>query len=275
MVSPGYEGVEEKLRRAKEHLRALHREQVTYMKGEPYTSSYADEGDWKLWFFKESEKPPLRLGVILGDVIHNLRSALDHVVWQLVIANDKRPGRHNAFPIYVLEKDWDRQVEDRHSKKGRGPLWGVSDTTFTRIKEMQPFVGRDENTAKRQPLALLNHLSVRDKHQTIPIGNVLTADNPPGIDVVPREGVVQSLLEWSAIGPGTPLKDGIEIARARLFVDRPDIHMDVKFHFSADIAFGDRRVGWKGLNAIAAEVGDIVTAFAGPFHLAPPPGEDH
>jgi hypothetical protein len=38
--------------------------------------------------------------VILGEIIHDLRSSLDHVVWQLVIANGSLPGYWNQFPIF-------------------------------------------------------------------------------------------------------------------------------------------------------------------------------
>jgi hypothetical protein len=50
--------------------------------------------------------PPLRLGVILGDMVHNLRSALDHLVWQAVLRNGGRPNRSHQFPICDDEKDW-------------------------------------------------------------------------------------------------------------------------------------------------------------------------
>src|SRR6266545_3869117 len=36
------------------------------------------------------EPAPVEWGVILGDVLHNLRSALDHIAWTLV-ARGKRP----------------------------------------------------------------------------------------------------------------------------------------------------------------------------------------
>ncbi len=38
--------------------------------------------------------------VVVGDVIHNLRSALDHLAWQLVILDGGQPNDSTQFPIY-------------------------------------------------------------------------------------------------------------------------------------------------------------------------------
>lgn len=55
--------------------------------------------------------------MLVGDYVHNVRSALDHVVWQLVIANRGAPGRHTQFPIALTEKHWRfaRAVEHRQA----------------------------------------------------------------------------------------------------------------------------------------------------------------
>ena len=39
------------------------------------------------------------LGLILGDYIHNLRGALDHLVNQLAVLAGQAPGRKHQFPI--------------------------------------------------------------------------------------------------------------------------------------------------------------------------------
>lgn len=50
--------------------------------------------------------PPLRLGVIVGDLVHNVRSALDHLVWQLVLANAQQPTRATQFPVCSKREQW-------------------------------------------------------------------------------------------------------------------------------------------------------------------------
>ena len=51
--------------------------------------------------------------VVVGEVAHNLRSSLDHLVWQLVIANGGSPDHRNAFPIISRESDYQKQSESK------------------------------------------------------------------------------------------------------------------------------------------------------------------
>jgi len=53
---------------------------------------------------------PERLGVLLGDWAHNLRSALDHLMWQLVILYGGTPNRRTQFPIFQRKRDYDKRA---------------------------------------------------------------------------------------------------------------------------------------------------------------------
>ena len=37
--------------------------------------------------------------LIIGDTLQNLRTALDHLVWQLILSNGGTPNVNSAFPI--------------------------------------------------------------------------------------------------------------------------------------------------------------------------------
>ena len=37
--------------------------------------------------------------LILGDLLHNLRSALDHLAWQLVVDGGGTPSQDTNFPV--------------------------------------------------------------------------------------------------------------------------------------------------------------------------------
>jgi len=43
--------------------------------------------------------PPEDLALIAGDAIHNLRSALDHIAWELVAAGSSEPNHRTQFPV--------------------------------------------------------------------------------------------------------------------------------------------------------------------------------
>jgi hypothetical protein len=53
-----------------------------------------------------TEEPPFRLGLIFGDFLYNLRSALDNLITQLVLLAGNTPGKHNQFPILDRPDKW-------------------------------------------------------------------------------------------------------------------------------------------------------------------------
>jgi hypothetical protein len=85
----------------------------------------------------------------LGDFLHNLRSVLDHLAWQLVIANGKNPGRP-MFPI-TLDADW-------FDTKGNEHLTGVHPDAIAAIRALQPFDPSHTGKKNLHPLWLLSEL---------------------------------------------------------------------------------------------------------------------
>src|SRR5439155_6469068 len=60
-----------------------------------------DMGIKLLTIDKRLEPPVLRWGVLIGDIVHNLASALDNLVWELAQANPHPP----PFPVNGKAKD--------------------------------------------------------------------------------------------------------------------------------------------------------------------------
>ena len=86
------------------------------------------------WIFRgEKPKVPVEWSVRIGEILYNLRSSLDHLVWRLVIINGETPGRHNEFPIVNDITEW-------NSHKSR-KLRGVSSKTENMINRLQPYTG--------------------------------------------------------------------------------------------------------------------------------------
>ena len=110
---------------------------------------------------------PARLGAIAGDCLHNLRSALDLLAWEL--AHKKLPSAgaappakldHVAFPIA-------RPDDTEASFAKRQALKFFEDEARARVVEYQRFgvTNRDH-----EPLLLLGALSNIDKHRLILVG---------------------------------------------------------------------------------------------------------
>ena len=95
--------------------------------------------------------PPMRLSVLLGDCVHNMRATLDNVVWGLARTIDPRcTCKGTAFPFRQSEADWNANC-DRE-------LAGVPLDAQEIIKALQPW---HDSTS---PLITLNRLSNTDKH---------------------------------------------------------------------------------------------------------------
>jgi len=76
-----------KINRAKEHFDELNASIETFLSRKPYFFMPQEDPDPShLSFrFKEVFSPPVEWGIILGDFAFNLRSAMDHLAWQLAL----------------------------------------------------------------------------------------------------------------------------------------------------------------------------------------------
>ena len=128
-----------------------------------------------------SPKAALRIGVMIGEIVHDLRSALDNLVWQLVILNGQvSPDRGHSFPLWSKEPseafaDLSRRPSsDSRQPERRGPLFGVSDEATAIIKACQPYTRPD-----LVGLARLDALWNMDKHRHLTPLNY--AADPPAV----------------------------------------------------------------------------------------------
>jgi hypothetical protein len=164
----------------------------------------------------------LRWGMFVGDAVHSLRSALDH----LVFAAASEPTRQCAFPICKTAKEW--------AIESPGILWSVPDDLRALIDNAQPYHRGD--SAHAHPLAVLNTLWNLDKHRTIPV----TAFVPVlvewgGTNLVGIESTGDLKLHTRRA-----LEPGAVIAEILVTPDDSGLEpqMDMDCHFLFEVAFG-------------------------------------
>lgn len=240
LAQPSLRGVWAKVERADEHLQTLRSEFQAFLDTDPYGAAIEEHPKTGLYVLRSlvDRQPPLRLGVIFGDWLHNLRSALDHLVCRLVETHKKQSGRWNAFPIYTSEAEFIKNVEHRPRKDGRGPLEGLSKVSdaWALIKRAQPYQ-RGKN-ARSDPLYVLNYFSNADKHRLL----TPTFAWPDPNDFVP-------LIHWNPLASlsemrinpqaGELLKDRAVFATLRFSPTGPHPEVDVHGKLPLLIAFGD------------------------------------
>jgi hypothetical protein len=194
------QGVEVKLDRARKHLDELIGRLAVYAHREPYrlVTQVEDEGRKLVFVFELVEKPFPEWGVIIGDFIHNLRSALDHLAYQVVDANGGTVSGDVKFPIYKCKTSYCGWRKGR--KRHRDPLAGVNARAIDAFEQEQPYRRKDTgDDPASHPLAIINKLWNDDKHKLL-IPAIFRFRDPPTAPTAPpgapAESVVLSALSF-------------------------------------------------------------------------------
>ncbi|HEY4811239.1 MAG TPA: hypothetical protein VIH71_09300 [Solirubrobacteraceae bacterium] len=193
MSTSALEGADLKIERAKRHLANL--KEVTKRAFDPKSYEFRREIDHKtgkhiLWADRLPVIAP-EWSVVIGEVVFHLRSALDHLAYQLVILDKKIPTCKTQFPIR----------ESTCNKNGKlMPLKGwlmpeiKSKKILAALHECQPYQG-----GHNDPLWLLRVLNNIDKHRLmLVVVCVLDTDSmwwsspiTPPPDVTIRTGILE------------------------------------------------------------------------------------
>jgi hypothetical protein len=154
-------GVAAKLSRAREQFEELRAEMDTFFNADepPYDSVGSFDSEAWEWVerFQIRREAPLRFGVILGDCLHNLRSSLDHLMWQVTLLDGNTPDASTQFPISRTEKAFE--------KAAKRQIPGLNSAHHDFVRSLQPFNAGDD--AEGHALAVLATLSNTDKHRVL------------------------------------------------------------------------------------------------------------
>lgn len=157
------EGARLKDRRAYEQLQALQLAVKAFLERQPYAAYVEiDAEDGQINFgIDVREKPDPMWGVLIGEIVHDFHSALDHVAWQLVIRDGGVPNDRTQFPIFLDPAKFDLETTARG--KMHGMMEGMAPESIAILKAVQPFAAGDRQSALWQ----LRELSIFDKHKSL------------------------------------------------------------------------------------------------------------
>jgi hypothetical protein len=95
-----FDGPRLKIRRAKRHVEDARKEIDRFLSRRPYRLVVEADPDphFQRVVLQQGEPVPYDIALIIGDAIHNLRSALDHMACELVRANGQ-PDDYGTFPV--------------------------------------------------------------------------------------------------------------------------------------------------------------------------------
>jgi hypothetical protein len=141
----------------------------------PYTFSdpkpNEDQTQWVL-SLRFRRPMPLEWGVVLGEVIHDLRSALDHTIFQLTLDNSGQELEGTGFPISDKPASW---VSHGGKKTTDNPLGyasvcamyrlrGVGTGVVDYVRRLQPYASQTHHASALWALQLLWN---QDKHRLL------------------------------------------------------------------------------------------------------------
>lgn len=158
-------GIAEKLKRVDQNIVNLNTEITAFIDQGGYpTLPHPDDQCWpKAVDYHRNKSIPLRFSVLSGEIVHHLRSALDHIVWYFS-SEEARLTPHNIeFPVF--------DIEPLHKKKlarYEGKIQGVKNVEVRRlIKEAQPY-NAGPNVAD-DPILIVHNMDRFDKHRELVI----------------------------------------------------------------------------------------------------------
>ena len=198
-------GVLAKLDRAEVHRQAFDDLFEEFLGSSPYgiVTEFEPASGWHTLRWEVLRAPPLtELALVFGDMISNLRTTLDYLVWQLVLLTGRRPGRRTGFPVVRREKDWEAQ--------SRVALRGVEEPWASEIEARQPFKRPDRPSV--HPLAILDHVNNLNKHRFLPVAVLSVEQLGLLINVQAAPGEVIESQDFLDL----PIVDGGELARFRV-----------------------------------------------------------
>lgn len=204
-----------KIERAKHHIDTLEKSIMDFLNSNPYDilGEIGPEGYYILRL-KINQTIPSEWSAIIGDILHNLRSALDLLACQLIrVPNPEHDCSWVSFIISENHRKFKTSLEKSEFK-----MQGKS--VIEIIKSLKPYKGGEEN------YWLLHRLNIQDKHRLL----VLAYAKLPKIQTryitpkgLSRGWVIErAKIEWPYI-----VNDGLIIDAIRIDHVHPNMNLEV------------------------------------------------
>ncbi len=259
-----------KLDRGKEHLDTLNSEIGDAFAVESNRVGLSVEFDRESGYhiFRATTFPPddllLRFGLIIGDIVHNLRGALDHLVWELSLFGSggqmpsnpdiiQFPIRDNPLPSNPAPQDFLKTYR----------LYLVKPRHRAIIERHQPYHPWHGSGRIEHPFIHLRNLSNDDKHREVKPVPLLRW----GVEIL---GEVFQVADWEIIDIREapmmrPLKPNAEVVRVKVAPPTVQRNMEVAGHLPPYVGLRDaisESVNARAaLDQIAAFVANVIREF--------------
>lgn len=255
-------GVAAKTDRAIEHLKELQGE-LRVFREQPHPYAFFNTVDPDRGHFVFRLHPAwdtgttARWAAMVGEVVHNLRSALDHLVWECVRLGGAEPGPHTAFPICRAEPEvgfaaWATAAPSTRRRRP-GKLYGLGEEAVSVIELFQPY----KETPAGNLLEQIDSLWQIDKHR-MPLPLLLLGTEP-----------ALELSDCVLLDRDERMEEGALVIDVRVSPTGPDPQVEVRADAPFDLTFDERLVIDDLLNAAV-----VLVQMREPFEDLYPDEED-
>ena len=228
---PAVEAIRLKVDRAHDQTHALAVAEMEYVDAEPcpYRVLRKVKVDFTehVYYLRLETPIPLEFSILLGEIIYNLRSALDQCVFQLALNHTGVEKSQTMFPIFTDVDDF--------QKKGAWRIESVGDGPQALIESLQPYP--DRSLAINHSLLDLNNLSNADKHRAVHLW---------GLSFLPGKMEVASGARIDPVGFAKVLHDGEKIFG--VFPQSPTDQAQVRESISATVSIRNPTAAGRGVS---------------------------
>jgi hypothetical protein len=244
------DGCREKIRWGEKHLARL-REEIDDFFGDPTdpTSLRGHLESTQRGPFPMSVESPSHWPLIVGDIIHAYRSALDYLAWEVATLCRTRRGQKGPpswatlFPI----SDSPELFEER----GRKRLLDFDESEVEMVERFQPYRA-DPRWGVAESLRNLRDLSNRDKHRAL------------NITVVSSGGHDETLVEedsgWAIASSSRSDSMRMELRKAIPGVEGFEFQLFATYTVETEVRDGRKRLDWV-LDPVQPRIEEILSAF--------------
>jgi len=229
-----FTGTRARLDRAQEQTQLLRAEFDDHAARAPHVvrEVYEPSSGRKRAVYVVVEELPDSWPAIVGEIAYDLRSALDHAVYELTCIENDGPIGHTGFPIFEDEARYEELTTRGDPALGSGvfKVRGLNPYAKAAIRSLQPFEERKTKPFEEPALSLLAELNAVDRQRTIPLSRLRWT----GSTIRNRRPVRDLRFHWAPT-----LEDGAVLASWTPAGAADGIDMDVDLDFDVGFAAGE------------------------------------
>ncbi len=175
-MSPLFSGARLKIERANQHISELVTVLAFFSKEDFCRLSVEEDSNTRQHVIQleMTKSLPITIPLVMGDIVHNLRSSLDLMFWEVVTIAGQTPTQYTKFPFRKTRDELVATLDGRKEQPLPAAIIGLI------VDTIKPYPGGND------ALYSLHQIDIMDKHKLLV--PVLTIAGLTGVDMIDENG---------------------------------------------------------------------------------------